>query len=406
MSLSARSDFDFDDFNSEVDILVIKRDGTKEDYSQDKISNSIMQAALKVGGENYQLADDLAEQITDMLVEDNVRKVTSEELENLVKNLLIDEGHSSTATEYIIYSSKRNDVREMNSSLIKAYEDITFKSGEESDSKRENANINTDTAMGTMLKYGSEGAKMFNLMYLIKPEHAEAHKNGDIHIHDLDFFRLCWNCNHIPIDKLFKDGFNTGHGYLREPGNIRTAGALAAIAIQSDQNDMFGGQSIPLFDYYLAPYVALTYVKKLALKTAERLDLEDAEYKALRKELLEYQKKNKLLMHEEGISEIEKMLREFLDKHSIEYNDKAIKKIFENTYKEVYDETYQSMEAFIHNMNTLHSRAGSQVPFSSVNFGTDTSVEGRMITETFLLSAERGLGYGEIPIFPQLGGAA
>ena len=220
-----------------MSIIVIKRDGTEEDFDVSKISTSIMQPAIEVGGEDYDLADELADKIEDMLEANGIDRVSSEDLEIMVRDLLINEGHAKTATRYIVFASDRNRQREMNSELMKSFEDITFSSGEDSDLKRENANINSETAMGTMLKYGSEGAKKFNLMYVISPEVSKAHKAGDIHIHDLDFYALTETCCQIPIDRLFTGGFNTGHGFLREPGNIRTAGALAAIAIQSNQND-------------------------------------------------------------------------------------------------------------------------------------------------------------------------
>lgn len=220
-----------------MSIIVIKRDGTEEDFDVSKVSASIMQPAIEVGGEDYELADELAEKIEDMLEANGIEEISSEELETMVQNLLINEGHAKTATRYIVFAADRNRKREMNTELMKSFEDITFSSGEDSDLKRENANINSETAMGTMLKYGSEGAKKFNLIYVISPEVSKAHKVGDIHIHDLDFYALTETCLQIPLDKLYRGGFNTGHGFLREPGNIRTAGALAAIAIQSNQND-------------------------------------------------------------------------------------------------------------------------------------------------------------------------
>lgn len=220
-----------------MSIIVIKRDGTEEDFDVSKVSASIMQPAIEVGGEDYELADELAEKIEDMLEANGIEEISSEELETMVQNLLINEGHAKTATRYIVFAADRNRKREMNTELMKSFEDITFSSGEDSDLKRENANINSETAMGTMLKYGSEGAKKFNLIYVISPEVSKAHKVGDIHIHDLDFYALTETCLQIPLDNLYRGGFNTGHGFLREPGNIRTAGALAAIAIQSNQND-------------------------------------------------------------------------------------------------------------------------------------------------------------------------
>lgn len=220
-----------------MEIIVVKRDGTEEMYNEEKVSESIMAAAIEVGGEDYDLSEELAEKVTDLLLTNSIKSVTSAELEVIIRNMLIDEGHSSTATRYIEFAAARNKQREMDSSLMHSYEEITFQSGEESDMKRENANINSESSMGVMLKYGSEGAKKFNLSFIIDPKISKYHIDGDIHIHDLDFYALTETCCQIPLDKLFKGGFNTGHGFLREPGNIRSAGALAAIAIQSNQND-------------------------------------------------------------------------------------------------------------------------------------------------------------------------
>lgn len=384
------------------DIIVIKRDGTYEEFDVDKISNSIMNAALVVGGEDFDLADELADEISDILESNGISEISAAELQQIVEKTLIEEGHASTAKVYILKGADRNRIREMDSALMKSFEEITFKSLEESETKRENANIDASTAMGTMLKYGSEGAKNFNLLYIISPDIAEAHKNGDIHIHDLDFLSLTETCLQIPLDKLFEHGFNTGHGFLRSPGGIRTAGALAAISIQSNQNDQHGGQSIPLFDYYLAPYVALTYVKTIAKVAKIKLDLEESQYKQLKEIMVDFWKKAEKhrVMDKASLSLIEELLTNFLTNNNIEYSDKKIDSIFNYTYEQVYDETFQSMEAFIHNLNTMHSRAGAQVPFSSINYGTDTSVEGRLVMETVLKNTMDGLGNGETPIFP------
>ena len=220
-----------------MSITVIKRDGSLEDFDLDKVSNSIMGAAMAVGGEDIDLAEDLADMVLDMLESNGIDEIDAEDLQRIVQKTLIEEGHAATATEYILKGADRRRMRDMDSALMKSFEEITFKSEAESEVKRENANIDSSTAMGTMLKYGSESAKSFNLLYMMSDYIADAHRNGDIHIHDLDFLALTETCLQIPLDKLFKDGFNTGHGFLREPGNIRTAAALAAIAIQSNQND-------------------------------------------------------------------------------------------------------------------------------------------------------------------------
>lgn len=218
-------------------IDVVKRDGETEDFDVNKISNSIMNAAIEVGGEDYTIANDLAYEVLDMLESNEIYTISSEDLNTIVKKTLIENGHAKTAEAYILKSADRAKMREMDTELMKSFEEITFTDPSESEVKRENANIDSSTAMGTMLKYGSEAAKKFNLLYLMSNDIAYAHKNGDIHIHDLDFLSLTSTCCQLPLDKLFKHGFNTGHGFLREPGNIRTAGALAAIAIQSNQND-------------------------------------------------------------------------------------------------------------------------------------------------------------------------
>lgn len=343
-----------------MSITVTKRDGREEEFENEKISNSIMEAAMKVGGEDADLADELADMLEDMLNSNGVEEVEASELQGMVEKLLIEEGHAQTAKEYILYAAERDKVRELDSDLMRSYEEISFSSGAESDTKRENANINSETAMGTMLKYGSEGAKKFNLLRIISPDVAEAHKVGDIHIHDLDFFKLTETCCQIPLASLFKGGFNTGHGFLRQPGNIRSAGALAAITIQSNQNDQHGGQSIPMFDYYLGPYVALSYLKNIAHVCETKFELNKQQYQELKDELktLWDVDDKQHIMNEDGYKSIESIVRNKLDKFKVKYSDKRIKKTFEAAYNDTYEETFQSMEAFIHNLNTMHSRAG------------------------------------------------
>lgn len=383
-----------------ADIDVTKRDGSIEDFDLEKLSDSIMNAALAVGGEDYDLADEIAGNILDILESNNIEGITTEELQNIVEKTLIEDGHAATAKEYILKAADRNRMREMDSALMKSFEEITFKSEADSEVKRENANIDSTTAMGTMLKYGSEAAKSFNLLYMMSEDIAAAHRNCDIHIHDLDFLALTETCMQIPLDRLFKGGFNTGHGYLREPGSIRTAAALSAIAIQSDQNDQHGGQSIPMLDYYLAPYVALTYAKVIAHIAKIKLDLEKDQEKSLKRILVAYQQANGCIMGDDKKPEIIEILKKWFEREELRVGKKRIEKILSDAYDDTYDETFQAMEAFIHNLNTMHSRAGAQVPFSSVNYGTDTSVEGRMVMETILKTTWDGLGNGETPIFP------
>lgn len=382
------------------EIIIIKRDGSEEYFDVSKLSESIFGAAMSVGGEDMNLADELADKVLDILEANNIQEITSDDLQKIVEDTLINEGHATTARQYILKGADRKRIRELDTSLIRSFEDLTFKSAEESDIKRENGNIDSNTSMGTMLKYGSESAKSFNLSYLLSDDIAEAHKNCDIHIHDLDFLSLTSTCDQIPLDVLFKGGFNTGHGFLREPGNIRTAAALTAIALQSNQNDQHGGQSIPMLDHYLSPYVALSYVDNISRESKSKFDLERKDRKELKKILKDIWKKHKHLMNDAGNRMIKRELTKYLDSKNVVYTDKNIQSIFRNSYDDTYDDTFQAMEGLVHNLNTMHSRAGAQVPFSSVNYGTDTTTEGRIIQETILKTTWDGLGNGETPIFP------
>ena len=231
-------------------LKIIKRDGRETDFDINKISEAIYKAAEVLGGKDHDMANYLARQVELYMLEVcHNNTPTVEQVQDAVEKILIENGHARTAKEYILYRAERTRIREMNMRLMKTYEDLTFKDAKDNDVKRENANIDGDTAMGTMLKYGSEGAKQFYEMYVLNPAHSKAHREGDIHIHDLDFLTLTTTCCQIDLEKLFKGGFCTGHGFLREPNDIRSYSALACIAIQSNQNDQHGGQSIPNFDY-------------------------------------------------------------------------------------------------------------------------------------------------------------
>ena len=290
--------------------------------------------------------------------------------------------------------------------LMKVIDEITHTDARVSDMKRDNANIDGNTAMGSMLQIGAAGAKAYNEEYLLRPEHAEAYREGDIHIHDFDFYALTTTCCQIDIVKLFKDGFSTGHGYLREPQSIQSYAALAAIAIQANQNDQHGGQSIPNFDYGMAEGVAKTYRKAFAscLQTIVEEYAESDDGEGWVKDVIEDA--------ERSTGECAKIenSKKFLDRVAhwlnVEYGmgmDNAFKMV-ERAAKRAYRitdrDTQQSMEGFVHNLNTMHSRAGAQTPFSSINYGTDTSPEGRMVIKNILLALEAGLGHGETCIFP------
>lgn len=256
-------------------------------------------------------------------------------------------------------------IKEFGCNIAKAYDEINCNDPEHHDLNRENGNINGNTPMGAMLHMGSVAAKEYYLdADVVPPEYARLHREGYIHIHDLDFYGWTTTCTQIDLLKLFQNGFDTGHGHLREPKSIGSYAALAAIAIQSNQNDQHGGQAIVNFDYAMAAGVKLTYEK----------------YYDEAHSILEN------LRNDSGVT------FKLACGHSKWIRNYATEK--------TRRDTYQAMEGFIHNLNTMHSRAGAQVPFSSINYGMDTSWEGRLAIEQLLLATEAGLGHGETPIFP------
>lgn len=386
-------------------IHIVKRDGRKVPFNIEKIANAIFKAAQSCGGTDLNTAMDIAAEVCRVYEQENPGSVpTVEEIQDLVEKVLIEKGHAKTAKAYILYRYERTRSREMKTNLMCVLNELTFSSAKDSDIKRENANIDGDTAMGTMLKYGSVSAKEYYEMYVLNPKHAKAHREGDIHIHDLDFYTLTTTCAQIDLKKLFTNGFSTGHGYLREPNDISSYSALACIAIQSNQNDQHGGQSIPTFDYAMADGVKKTYASRYTQNVARALSLMcgvDNEQKiadSIRNEIKEKYGLVPVLAGNNGYQEKEaELLSQYADAGSIE---KIQAFAVKNAEKETDRATYQAMEALIHNLNTMNSRAGAQTPFSSINYGTDTSPEGRMVIKNVLLAQEAGLGNGETPIFP------
>ena len=383
---------------------IIKRDGRRAPFRIEKITDAIFAAAQASGGQDYEMAQRLARQVVQLLDNENMITIpTVEQIQDTVEKVLVKNGHARTAKKYILYRNERTRAREMNTRLMKIYEDLTFKSSLENDIKRENANIDGDTAMGTMLKYGSEGAKQFCEMFILDPEHARAHREGDIHIHDLDFYTLTTTCCQIDLLKLFAGGFSTGHGFLREPMDIRSYSALACIALQSNQNDQHGGQSVPNFDYSLAPGVAKTFRRSYRDNLAKALDLHagiDLCEELARSLLDETEAATGLQPAFDGKNGFDQALQARLAEAVGDQAEKVLRFTRKYAVKGTRSATYQAMEALVHNLNTMHSRAGAQVPFTSLNYGTDTSPEGRLVTECLLLATEAGLGNGETSIFP------
>ena len=501
-----------------------KRDARVEDFSSSKLIKAISKCFDEVHNTNQALVYEIANSVQSK-ISDNTAVET---IQDLVERELVSRGMYDEAKAYIIYRHDRAKARDANTQLTKIFDDINKIESSELDIKRENANIDANTSMGTMLKIGTEASKDYNLKYLIKPKFAMLHENGDFHIHDLDFYSITMNCLFIPLAKLLKSGFNTGHGTVREPQSIHTAANLACIILQSNQNEMFGGQAFPTFDYDLAPYVGKSFVNHLRECLNDYFDSEDTEKdfkNILTKEITDkiYQK-NKTILNESSKAE----LRELLSVVPSEVFEKMYNRALVKTDKE----TYQAMEALIHNFNTMHSRClpadeiivaadgdtninklkindyvlsfnvntqkyeykkvkrvldngekellllvlengqrlrctpdhklytskgyveaqyatdvltkdgfsaivfmknditeevydievednhnfcvkdknsdnfvvvhncGAQTPFSSINYGTDTSEEGRMIVKNVLLATQKGLGRSETPIFP------
>ncbi|MDF2838797.1 MAG: Ribonucleotide reductase of class (anaerobic), large subunit [Evtepia sp.] len=383
-----------------------KRDGRLVFFDESKIADAIEKAFTVTYKPGYgETAQKLVGEVVSILELEGEETPDVEHIQDLVERVLMDSGYIQTAKAYILYRSERSRAREMNTRLMKIYEDITFSSAAESDIKRENANIDGDTAMGSMLKFGSEGAKQFYDMFVLNPDHAKAHREGDIHIHDLDFLTLTTTCCQIDIKKLFQGGFSTGHGTLREPNDIASYAALGCIAVQSNQNDQHGGQSIYNFDYGMADGVKKTFVRIYRQNLARALMLlvgEDDPEAQIKENIIRIQKEAGLVPTIEDCdayfeAEVPFLTERYGDEEEMK---KAQQFAHYRAVKETDRATYQAMEALIHNLNTMHSRAGAQTPFSSVNYGMDTSPEGRMVMKNVLLATEAGLGSGETPIFP------
>lgn len=391
-------------------LTVIKRNGKKVDFDGAKIALAIKKSFDHIIKEN---GDDIERIYTEKDMQIVYKEVISriekefknqdrikiEQIQNLIEEALQKKGYEDVYNHFSEYRERRNQSRLLFSEekklhkFLKTIEGLGLKSANEDNNKRENANVDGDTAMGTMLQYGSTVSKEFAKTYLMKPKFSEAHDSGAIHIHDMDFLPMgTTTCMQIELDKLFKNGFSTGHGYLRAPQDIISYSALAAIAVQSNQNDQHGGQSIPAFDYYMAPGVLKTFKKHFKQQIYDLLDYED---------MLSFINMDRIAKDIDKLNSIEVNLSEFENYCKDSENlKKGFAKAYEKALTKTNRTTFQAMEAFVHNLNTMHSRAGAQVPFSSINFGTDISAEGRMVIENFLLATEEGLGKGETPIFP------
>ncbi len=345
---------------------VVKRDGRIVGFNEQKIMAAIRKAMMQTDkGEDERLVN----QITDHVAQRGKAQMNVEEIQDAVELELMKSSRKDVAQKYIAYRNQRSIARKAKTRDI--FLDIV--NVKNNDITRENANMNADTPAGMMMKFASESTKPFVDDYLLSDDAREAVKNNLLHIHDKDYYPTkSFTCVQHPLDHILTCGFIAGHGASRPAKRIETASVLACISMECAQNEMHGGQAIPAFDFYLAPFVRLTY--KEELKYLEDLNGED--YSALYDEpLIDY-------------------LKQPLD------GLKGIDRVRQHAINKTVGRVHQAMEAFIHNMNTIHSRGGNQVVFSSINYGTDTSAEGRCVMREILLSTYDGVGDGETAIFP------
>lgn len=347
---------------------VIKRDGRVMEFNKERIIDAVIKSmAQTIGGVDVDLANKIAASVERQLETKN--QVSVYEIQDAVEKKLMGSSRKEVAQSYITYRYNRDVARK--SRTKEMFVDII--GAKSNDITRENANMNADTPAGMMMKFASETTKPFVDDFLLSPDVREAVNGGYVHIHDKDYYPTkSLTCLQHPLNKILKDGFRAGHGSSRPAKRIETASILGCISMETIQNEMHGGQAIPAFDYFLAPYVKQTFVEEVK-KQGEALEVDVTK-------LLDYQPKDYIKKELKGL--------------------KGDERIIQIAINRTVDRVHQSMEAFIHNMNTIHSRGGNQVVFSSINYGTDTSAEGRCIIREMLQSTYEGVGNSETAIFP------
>ena len=345
---------------------VVKRDGRVVGYNEEKIKAAIRKAMLTTPqGED----EALIQRITDRIGMSSPEQMTVEAIQDKVEVELMKSSRKDVAKKYIAYRDKRSIARRAKTREV-FLEIIEAKNN---DITRENANMNADSPAGMMMKFASETTKPFVDDYLVDAEVRQAVKNNYIHIHDKDYYPTkSLTCVQHPLDKILKNGFVAGHGESRPAKRIETASVITCISLEMAQNEMHGGQAIPAFDFYLAPYVRASFIEEV--KNLEEITGENLE------ELYDCDIEDYIKKDLEGLKGKER------------YRQHAINR--------TVSRVHQAMEAFIHNMNTIHSRGGNQVVFSSINYGTDTSAEGRCVIREILNSTYEGVGNGATAIFP------
>ncbi|MBR5209685.1 MAG: anaerobic ribonucleoside triphosphate reductase, partial [Paludibacteraceae bacterium] len=373
-------------------ITIEKRDGKHEAFSKEKIKNAITKA--------YRASDvkeepGVIDQVTDAVCNSIDKEIISvEEIQDLVEHELMFRNHH-VAKKYILYRDQRNTERHKRTHMKHVMDGIV--NIEKNDVNLSNANMSSHTPAGQMMTFASEVTKDYAIKYLLSPKFARAHKEGDIHIHDLDYYPTkTVTCVQYDLEDIFERGFKTKNGSIRTPQSIRSYATLATIVFQTNQNEQHGGQSIPAFDFFMAPGVYKTFIKSAEqmIKFLCKIKHKDIDFSFLRDMLKENiksidvtdEEKNNLVAMLSG-----KGINITLDELSV---------IVNNAYDNTRNETLQAMEGLVHNLNTMHSRGGNQVVFSSINYGTDFSPEGRMVMRELLNTTSKGLGSGEVPVFP------
>ena len=377
-----------------AEICIIKRDGKREDFSISKIKNAISKAFSASGiTDEQQLVADITMNVISRFSNPTI---TVEEIQDLVEKELM-KVRPEVAKKYIIYREWRNTERDKKTQMKHVMDGIV--AIDKNDVNLSNANMSSHTPAGQMMTFASEVTKDYTYKYLLPKRFAEAHQLGDIHIHDLDYYPTkTTTCIQYDMDDLFERGFRTKNGSIRTPQSIQSYATLATIIFQTNQNEQHGGQAIPAFDFFMAKGVNKSFRKHLSSFISFYIAMETntaVEEKAIRALIEEHLPSIKT-------NELEReTLRMALTALQINIDKEHLARVIEKAYQQTRKDTHQAMEGFIHNLNTMHSRGGNQVVFSSINYGTDTSAEGRMVIEELLKATIEGLGTrGEVPVFP------
>ena len=376
-----------------AELCIIKRDGKREDFSISKIKNAITKAFLATGvDKDEKLVADITMNVINNFA---TPTISVEEIQDLVEKELM-KIRPEVAKKYIIYREWRNTEREKKTQLKQNMDGIV--AIDKNDINLSNANMSSHTPAGQMMTFASEVTKDYTYKYLLPKRFAEAHQLGDIHIHDLDYYPTkTTTCIQYDLDDLFERGFHTKNGSIRTPQSIQSYATLATIIFQTNQNEQHGGQAIPAFDFFMAKGVRKSFYKNLASLFSFYLNIGgmEVEEKSLKETIT-----RTLCSICPSKEEINRLI-DALQTAGLSIQASTVNKVIEKAIAQTRKDTHQAMEGFIHNLNTMHSRGGNQVVFSSINYGTDTSAEGRMVIEELLKATIEGLGnQGEVPVFP------